>query len=160
MSLFDAPVLRGVTKADFVLRGGRTQLRVAISGWGRLTLSLASPNGAVEQQRLWFYGGERDLVVDVLPPGEVTIDLRNPFGEASTTIPIRADLPGVVALPPPLVRPVAAAAVPPGPVLSPLPVPVVRLPPVRRLGEPRVNLGAISLKTNHASRTQGDWNNE
>lgn len=145
MSLFGPPVLQRVSKASPVLEGGRTRLRVVISGWGRLTLTHVSPHGEVVRRRMWSFGGERDLLVDVMPPCEVTIALRNPFGGDSTALTVRADVPGVVDLPTPQVRPLPEA--PASSARAPLRIPLeVRLPDAPRSITPRLRLGAISIK--------------
>jgi hypothetical protein len=126
MSLFGPPALQRVWKSSPVLDGGRTRLRIVIAGWGRLTLSYAPPDGEVLQRRLWFYGGEREVLLDVMPPGEVAVDVRNPFGGDATTLTVQADVAGIVELPPPQ-------------------VPTVRLPRAPRLNTPRLRLGAISI---------------
>jgi hypothetical protein len=147
MSLFGPPVLQRVSKASPVLEGGRTRLRVALSGWGRLTLEHASPDGAVVRRRMWFFGGERELSVDVMPPGEIAIDLRNPFGGDSTVLTVRADVAGVVELPAPQVQPLPE---PPASVVSApsgLPVHEVRLPDAPSSSTPRLRLGTITIKT-------------
>lgn len=145
MSLFGPPVLQQVSKASPVLEGGRTRLRVAISGWGRFTLIHVSPDGEVARRTLRFYGGERELTVDVMPPCEVGLEVRNPFGGDATTVTVQADAPGVVDLPAPQVRPLPEAPV--SSARAPLRIPVeVRLPDAPRSITPRLRLGAISIK--------------
>lgn len=145
MSLFGPPALQRVWKSSPVLDGGRTRLRIVIAGWGRLTLSYAPPDGEVLQRRLWFYGGEREVLVDVMPPGEVAVDVRNPFGGDATTLTVQADVAGIVELPPPQVRQLPEAPAAAGRTRVRLPVPTVRLPRAPRLNTPRLRLGAISI---------------
>ena len=146
MSLFGPPVLQQVSKASPVLEGGRTRLRVALSGWGRITLEHASPQGEVVRRRMWFYGGERELLVDVMPPAEIAIDVRNPFGGDSTALTVRADVAGVVELPTPQVQPLPEPPTSVAPAPSRLPVHEVRLPDAPSSSTPRLRLGTISIK--------------
>ena len=147
MSLFGPPVLLQVAKANPVLDGGRTRLRIVVSGWGRLTLTHASEDGVVSRRRLRLRGGERELVVDVMPPCDLTIEVRNLFGGDSTALTVRAGAPGIVELPTPQVRPLPQPQVASRPVLRPLPACEVRLPDAPRPGTPRLRLGAITIKT-------------
>lgn len=145
MSLFGPPALQRVWKSSPVLDGGRTRLRIVISGWGRLTLSYAPSDGEVLRRRLWFYGGEREMFVDVMPPGELTVDVRNAFGGDATTLMVQVDVAGIVGSPPPQVRQLPEAPAAAGRSRVQLPVPSVRLPGAPRLNTPRLRLGAISI---------------
>lgn len=146
MSLFGAPVLRRVTKPTPVLDGGRTRLRVELEGWGRLTLAHAAPDGAVMRRRAYFFGGERELFVDVLPPCEVTVVFGNLFGADSAIVAVQAEAAGVAALPLPEVAHMPAASLPTA--LRPSsPDLGLRLPATPRIDTPRLRLGTVSLNT-------------
>lgn len=147
MSVFGPPVLLRVDKARPVLDGGRTRLQVVVRGWGRLTLSHLSADGVVDRRRLWLRGGERGLLVDVTPPCDLTVDVRNPFGGESRSLVVRADLPGIVDLPAPQVAPLPEPQALAPPMLRPLPVYPVRLPDAPCPGTPRLRLGTITIKT-------------
>lgn len=157
MKLFKPPAVRRVVTANLVLEGGRTRLRIAISGWGLLTLSLTMADGTVAKRRVLFYGKARERFVDMLPPGEVTVDVRNPFGGDSARIAVATDLPGIVALPAPLVQPLAKPWVPPRPIVFGLPEPVVKIPVVQHRNAPTLRLGTIAVKAFHELRqTESD----
>lgn len=146
MSLFGPPVLRRVTKPTPVLDGGRTRLRVELAGWGRLTLSHAAPDGAVIRRRSYFFGGERELAVDVLPPCEVTVVFGNLFGADSATVAVQAEAAGVAPVGLPEVAPLPAAPLPAA--LRPSsPDLGLRLPATPRIDTPRLRLGTVSLNT-------------
>lgn len=151
MSLFGAPVLRRVTKPTPVLDGGRTRLRVEVAGWGRLTLAHAAPDGAVMRRRAYFFGGERELFVDVLPPCEVTVVFGNLFGADSATVAVQAEAAGVAAPGLPEVAPLPAAPLPAAPLPAALrpssPDLGLRLPATPRIDTPRLRLGTVSLNT-------------
>lgn len=146
MSLFGPPVLRRVSKPTPVLDGGRTRLRVEVAGWGRLTLSHAAPDGVVIRRRSYFFDGERELSVDVLPPCEVTVSFGNLFGADSTTLVVHAEAAGVAGPPLPEVAPMPVASLPAA--LRPSsPDLGLRLPATPRIDTPRLRLGTVSLNT-------------
>ena len=146
MSLFGPPIIEHIDKAAIVLDGGRTRLRVALSGWGRLVLTLSLQDGTAQSIRRFVGGGTRTLFVDVLPPCAVTVVFRNLFGTDSSTVAVDTVLPGVDPVPLPELMSIPMIDIGGRTGEVRVPAPIVEAPRAPRLTTPSVVLGPITIK--------------
>lgn len=146
MSLFRPPIIEHIGKAAVVLDGGRTRLKVTLSGWGRLVLTRISQDGAGQSIRRLVRGGARTIFVDVLPPCAVTVMFQNPFGTDSSTVSVDSVLPGVDPVSLPELKSIPTIDIGSRTVGVYVPAPIVELPRAPRLRTPSVALGSITIK--------------